>query len=374
MEMDAAPAVLDLLVVGLGPGGCAAALAAHLQGLRTLAVEARGPEATRSRLVLVRPGAQDVLRRIGLPGVTHGRRASTIRHIEGSLREALTSRAAASDTLSLCWHTRVTALEQTPDHVRVSLFDATCGQPRTVHARHVIDASGGRLEPLGRPERERRGPQHIVATAEYETPPWFDGIAGVRDPASGEALVLVPMRGRTSITAYLDAPPGRATDPAALVQRFEAVTQRLAMGTPREPVLAVDVVQRLLRQPCSDRVLPIGDSVGTVDLWLGAGMSTAIEDAFDAAQGLAIAQGLAPAARELAHTRRTGAGILARHRARKRQGQWMLALRPLLVRLWPAVPLHTVQREAVGCPRLLWPAMRLVVGRRPQAAGAKAAD
>ena len=49
---------VDVLVAGLGPGGCVAALAAHAEGFSTLAVEARGPEATRPQLVLVRPGAR----------------------------------------------------------------------------------------------------------------------------------------------------------------------------------------------------------------------------------------------------------------------------------------------------------------------------
>ena len=48
---DADPARVDLLVAGLGPGGCAAALAARARALSTLAVEARGPEATRAQLV-----------------------------------------------------------------------------------------------------------------------------------------------------------------------------------------------------------------------------------------------------------------------------------------------------------------------------------
>ena len=55
---------VDVLVAGLGPGGCMAALLAHRQGLSTLAVEARGPEASRMRLVLVRPRAQELLRQI----------------------------------------------------------------------------------------------------------------------------------------------------------------------------------------------------------------------------------------------------------------------------------------------------------------------
>ena len=372
---------VDVLVAGLGPGGCAAALAAHGEGLTTLAVEGRGPEATRSRLVLVRPGAQEVLRQIGLPNITHGRRASTIRQVEESLRGALSaaagtpSTAAASGSdpatppLSLCWHTRVVGLKPGPESVLVTLLDGATGQERRVEARHVVDATGGRLEPLGRPARVRSGSSHYVATAEYETPPWFDGIAGARDAATGEILVLVPMRGRGSVTAYLDAPPGGASDRETLLQRFEGVTRRLALGTPREEVLAVDVVQRVLQSPSPDRVLPIGDSVGTVDLWLGAGMSTAIEDALDAARAIAVAQRKPRAADELAHVRAASARILARHRSRMRNGHLLLLVRPLVIRLWPAVPLEDVQRDAVGCPKVLWSAARLIIGGRPRSTG-----
>ena len=91
-EGDEAPMDrVDVLVAGLGPGGCAAALAARAQGLSTLAVEAHGPQATRSQLVLVRPGAQAALRQLGLPDVTEGRRTTTIRHVETRLRAALRS-------------------------------------------------------------------------------------------------------------------------------------------------------------------------------------------------------------------------------------------------------------------------------------------
>jgi flavin-dependent dehydrogenase len=370
----ARPAVdtVDVLVAGLGPGGCAAALAAHREGLRILAVESRGPQGSRSRLVLVRPGAQEALRQIGLPDLTQGRRASTIREVEEKLREALEAAAAGlhdkgpASSLSMCWHTRVVALQPCVGGMQVSLLDGVSGQQRTVMARHVVDATGGRLESLGRPARASTGRSHLVATAVYDTEPWFDGIAGTRDRATGEALVLVPMRGRGSITAYLDALPGGTTDRDTLQTRFETVAQQLQLGTPREPVLVVDVVQRLLQRASTDRVLPIGDSVGTVDLWLGAGMSTAIEDALDAARAIAAALRETRAEDELAHTRAASKRILGRHRSRKRGGQMMMLARPLLVRLWPQVPLEAVRREAVNCPAVLWPAMRLVAGRRPQ--------
>jgi len=376
-EAAAAMAEVDVVVAGLGPGGCAAALAARAEGLTTLAVEGRGPQATRSRLVLVRPGAREVLRQIGLPDITQGRRASTIRHMEEGLRNALADAAGqpgaacdatATTPLALCWYTRVVGLQPGPAGVVVTLLDQATGQERTVLARHVVDATGGRLEPLGRPARVATGPSHLVATAVFDTPPWFDGIAGTRDTVTHEALVLVPMRGRGSVTAYLDALPGGRTDREVLVRRFEEVTRRLALGMPREDVLVVDVVQRLLKRPSTDRVLPIGDSVGTVDLWLGAGMSTAIEDALDAARGIAAAQRAPRVAEELALTGATSARILVRHRSRMRSGRLMLAARPLLVRLWPAVRLEDVRREAVYCPALLWPAMRLIAGRRPQGA------
>ena len=43
-------------------------------------------------------------------------------------------------------------------------------------AREEAAGLRGRLEALGRPARERAGPAHVVATAEYSVPPWFDGI------------------------------------------------------------------------------------------------------------------------------------------------------------------------------------------------------
>lgn len=366
---------VDVLVAGLGPGGCTAALAAHRQGLSTCAVEARGVEGTRERLVLVRPGAQEALARIGLPRFTEGRRASTIRHTENRLRAELvalqsglvSTQPGQAPALALHWHTRVVALQPAADGVCVTLQDAQGGQS-TVHAGYLIDATGGRLEPLGMPERRLYGPHHVVVTNEFDTEPWFDGIAGARDRDSREALVLVPMRGRGSITAYLDLPLGPVPDPQAAVARFEAVASRLGLIRPREASLAVDVVQRLLPRPGCGRIVPIGDSVGTVDLWLGAGMSTAIEDAVQAAEAIAAARqaGSVPAGGALVDAAQIA--IHARHRRRSRQGRLMQAARPFLVLFWPVRPLVTLVRGDVRSPRVLWPAMRLVAGRRPSAA------
>jgi 2-polyprenyl-6-methoxyphenol hydroxylase-like FAD-dependent oxidoreductase len=358
---------VDVLVAGLGPGGCAAALATHRHGLTTLAVEARGTESTRERLVLVRPGAQAALERLGLPGFTEGRRTTTIRQTEARLRAELAARAAAggpgASALALRWHTRIVHLAAGDDAVHVVLEDAD-GRRQSLHAGHVIDATGGRLESAGLPARRRHGPSHVVVTNEFDTEPWFDGIAGVRDPGSGEALILVPMRGRQSITAYLDLPPGRAVDAPAAVQRFEAIAARLGLRRARQPAHVVDVVQRLQAAPGRGRVVPIGDSVGTVDLWLGAGMSAAIEDAVDAGEAIAAAHG-APGPAAVAHIAAAQAVIHARHRRRSRQGRLMQAARPLLVRLWPAQALDRVERDSVRSPRGLWQAMRVVAGRRP---------
>ncbi|MBL8307532.1 MAG: FAD-dependent monooxygenase [Rubrivivax sp.] len=363
---------VDVLVAGLGPGGCAAALAARAAGLSTLALEARGPEATRAQLILLRPGAQAALQRLGLPDVTEGRRTTTIRHVENRLRAALMAAqaegrtAAAPAPFELHWHTSVSGLDVGPDHVLVTLRDATTGSERQVRARHVIDAAGGRLEALGRPARERAGPTHIVATAEYSAPPWFDGIVGVHDAQTHELCMLFPTWGRKGVIVYLDARPGPGTDGATHVQRFEALARSLDLGPPQYPVMAVDVFQRALSRPTDDRVLPIGDSVGNVDVLWGAGASSAIEDGAEAAIAIAAAQRAATPAAEQARTREACARIFARHRAIVRRGRIVLAVRPVLERAWPKATLPAVQREAVGPPPLLWPAVRLAFGRRPQ--------
>ena len=377
---EAPQPLYDVLVAGLGPGGCAAALAAHAAGLRVLAVEARGPQATRSQLVLVRPGAQAALCRLGLPDITEGRRTTTIRHVENRLRDALATAAEASHRspptpgmrppeppLDLCWHTGVVAVAPGPADVQVTLRDEPGGAQRTVSARHLVDATGGRLEALGRPARQRAGPGHLVITAEYTAPPWFDGIVGVRDPATHELYLLFPTWGRAGVIAYFDTPPGARLDGATLARRFEAIAGQLALGPPRQPVEAIDVYQRRLARPSTDRVLPIGDAVGNVDVLLGAGMSWAIEDGVDAALGVAAAQRRPSAALEMAVTQATGARIFARHRAGSLRGRLMLAVRPLLERAWPRATLPHIGRDSLGPPPLLWPAVRFVFGRRPRA-------
>lgn len=364
-------AMVDLLVAGLGPGGCAAALAARAAGLSTLAVEARGPEATRAQLILVRPGAQAALVQLGLPDITEGRRTTTIRHVENRLRAALTATAAQASAESppfdLCWHTSVSGLHEAADHVLVTLRHEASGQERQVRARHLLDATGGRLEALGQAARVKVGKCHWVITAEYAVPPWFEGIVGVRDKSTHELYLLFPTWGRRGVIAYLDAAPGSGGDGAILAERFEGIAASLGLGTPLHPSWAVDVFQRALRRPATGRIVPIGDSVGTVDVLTGNGASTAIEDGVHAAQAVAAAQRAGSAAAEEAFTRRANAEIFAHHQRAIWRGRAILAVRPILERAWPAAPLPAVGRDGVGPPPLLWPAVRFVFGRRPQA-------
>lgn len=362
----------DLVIAGVGPGGCVAALAAQQLGLRTLAVDARGPEARRPQLVLVRPLARAALTRLGLPDVTEGRRTSTLRQVENRLRAELAARSAAQGpaaaTVDLQWHTAASALAVHDTHVAVTLQPDGDAPPRTVTTRHLLDATGGRLERLGRPARVARGPQHWVALAEYAEPPWFESVHGISDRRRSDLYFLFPTWGRRGVIAYFDAPPGRDIDVDDFIRRFDATAERLGLGTPLYPCWAVDVQMRSLQVPSEDRVVPIGDSVGTVDVLLGAGMSTAIEDGEEAVRAIAAAQRCADPAREMALTRQASAQLLARHRRVIRQGRWMLRLRHLMLLAWPGGSLPEVDRRTPGVPPLLWPAVRFIYGRRPRAA------
>ena len=80
--------------------------------------------------------------------------------------------------------------------------------------------------------RQRAGPSHLVVTAEYAAAPWFDGIVGVRDPATHELYLLFPTWGRRGVIAYFDSPPGGGTDVDACAQRFQASADSLGLGAP----------------------------------------------------------------------------------------------------------------------------------------------
>lgn len=366
MNADALP-MLDLVVAGLGPGGAAAALAARQAGLAVLAVEARGPEAKRAQLILVRPGARAALARIGFADITEGRRTTTIRHVENRLRGALEA-PPGSAPFAHRWHTSVVALHEAHDHVRVTLRDEADGCLREVRARHVIDASGGRLDVPGRAPRRRMGPSHWVITAEYAAPPWFEGIVGLHDRATHELCMLFPTWGRRGVIAYLDAQPdpsGGEGDGTRLAGRLAAIATGLGLGAPLYPAWAVDVVQHLLPGPTSGRIVPIGDAVGTVDVLTGNGMSTAIEDAVATVEALCVAQRVPTPAAEAALMPAVHAAVYRRHRRAMWRGRVVLAVRPVLERIWPAAVLPHVQRASLGPPPLLWPMVRVVFGKRP---------
>ncbi|MCB1994682.1 MAG: hypothetical protein KDG57_02190, partial [Rhodoferax sp.] len=104
-----------------------------------------------------------------------------------------------------------------------------------------------------------------------------------------------------------------------------------------------------------------------VDLWIGAGMSTAIEDGADAAEAIARAQRSGDPATEMRLTREASARAVARHKRRIWLGRVVVAARPLIIRLWPTLPLDRVTRDALRSPRWLWQGIRVVFGRRPPA-------
>ena len=188
----------------------------------------------------------------------------------------------------------------------------------------------------------------MVVTAEFAAPPWFDGIVGVRDRASREICILFPTWQRRSVIAYLDSLPGSQVDAADMVRRFDGLAQRLALGAPMQPPLAVDVYQRVLPRPTGDRVVPVGDAIGNVDVLWGAGLSNAIEDGVDAGFALAAAQRRGSTDAEMALTRDLGQRLFRRHHQTIRRGRLILALRPVMERLWPAFQEIDTSSGALG--------------------------
>ncbi|WP_298457094.1 NAD(P)/FAD-dependent oxidoreductase [uncultured Cellulomonas sp.] len=264
----------DVLVVGGGPVGLAAAIEARLAGLDVVLVEPRPGPVDKACGEGLMPGSVRALDRLGVHPeghpllgvryldptrrVTHLFRGTAGRGVRRTaLHGALAARAAE---LGVHRHeARVTDLEQTDGAVTAA----------GVRARWLLGCDGlhSTVRRLAGLEAPARGPRRYGIRRHFRLAPWAD-VVEVHWGPRAEAYVTPVGDGLVGVA--LLGPP--RTDFATTLAGFPDLAARLAGAEPDGPVRGAGPLLQRTWARTRGRVRLVGDASGYVDALTGEGM------------------------------------------------------------------------------------------------------
>jgi flavin-dependent dehydrogenase len=267
----------DVLVVGGGPGGLAAALHARAHGLSVVVAEPRDSPIDKACGEGLMPGGLSELAALGVDPA--GMAFRGIRYTDGTrraqayfrtglgrgvrrttLHAALAARAKEVDTEWVS--TKVTTVTQDADGVGAA----------GLRARYLVGADG-----LHSTVRRRVGIESVAGTPRrfgvrrhYPVPVWSEFVEVHWSP-HGEAYVT-PVEPDLVGVAILSS--GKRPD----LNWFPWLARRLA-GVPPGPERGCGPLRQVVSRRVAGRVLLVGDAAGYEDALTGEGMSLAVKQA-----------------------------------------------------------------------------------------------
>lgn len=308
---------VDVAVVGGGPAGLAAALAARHAGLDVTVVERRRPPLDKACGEGLMPSALAALARLGVAVPARSAPFTGIRYRAGGalaeadfpagqsgrgvrrteLHAALAGAAAAAG-VELAWGRAATGLTAT----------GIATDQGELAARWVVGADGlrSRVRAWAGLERTRRAPRRCGVVRHFRRAPWSARVE-VTFGAGVEAYVT-PLAADEIGVALLWPGDGDGFD--ALVAR--RLPPELGRRLADAPVVGRDrgagPFRQRVRAAARGRVALLGDAAGYVDALTGEGLALAFQEAL--ALGPALARGdLAGYARAVARIRRAPEAI-----------------------------------------------------------------
>jgi menaquinone-9 beta-reductase len=316
----------DVFVIGGGPAGLAAAIAARQQGLRVMLADGAEPPIDKACGEALMPDAVTALERLGVSippseswpvqGVRFLSPALSVEanfpsHNYGlsvrrtTLHAAMTERAAALG-VDLLWQRAVTAIST--DEVRLG--------KQTIRSRWIIGADGcnSRVRRWANLDSRRRGDLRFAFRRHYRVTPWTDRIEIYWGKhVQGYATAVSPDQVCVAVASH--DPRLRLEDSLPVFPELEA---RLCgvdiISAEKGSVSANSKLRRVWR----NNVALIGDASGTVDAITGDGLGLSFNQAIVLANSLVT-------------------GNLARYQSEHRR----LACRPL----WMARLMLTLDRR-----------------------------
>jgi flavin-dependent dehydrogenase len=284
----------DVLVVGGGPAGLAAAIAASMRGLRAAVVDPRRPPIDKPCGEGLLPEAVDGLRCFGVPlsseiafplrGICFRDELSNVSALlpEGrafglrrtALHELLTARAAAAG-VTFFWGAHVTDFEE--GGARVDGEFLRCRWLVGADGHNSVVRKWAELEPRGTNGRRFAFREH------FSISPWTEFVeVHWGDHAQ---MILTPVGSREVCVGVFTSDPQMRLEEA--LKEFPAVAQRLRyaprVSAERGTVTALERPRRVTR----GNIALIGDASCTVDGVAGQGLSLAFQQAGQLAEAMA---------------------------------------------------------------------------------------
>ncbi|MBH0022697.1 NAD(P)/FAD-dependent oxidoreductase [Salinibacterium sp. SWN248] len=287
---------MDVIVVGGGPIGLAAAINARLRGLTALVVEPRTGTIDKACGEGVMPGAVAELAALGVH--PHGRKIAGISYQDGTrtaehrfasdaalgvrrteLHRALTERALE---LGVEFdHGKVEAIEQGDDGENGGAVSAHLADGRTIEGRWMLGCDGLHStvrELVGlaaRPRRvRRRDSRRFGIRQHFEIAPWTDLVEVHWAPTA--ELYVTPVSD-TEVGVAVLGPRGTSFEEA--LASVPALAERLRGATPASSVRGAGPLLQNTTGQRAGRVLLVGDAAGYVDAITGEGIRLGLAEA-----------------------------------------------------------------------------------------------
>ena len=283
----------EVIVVGAGPAGIVAAIAARRQGLQTIVLDARNPPidkpcgegilpqgvaALKSLGISLPPESAFPFRGIRFVDEDYSARADFVGATGFSVRRVklhqLLVDHAFEAGVEFRWGARMTQIDE----------EAVTTAKERLSYRWLIGADGQNsqvrkwagLDP--RTARRKR----FGFCSHFQVEPWSD-VAEVHW-ARGCQIFITPMAGREVGVAVLSRDPGLRLE-GALV-RFPAIAEKLRGAASTTKEMGDTTSLRILPSVARGRVALIGDASGTVDAVTGHGLSLSFQQAIPLAEAM----------------------------------------------------------------------------------------
>jgi flavin-dependent dehydrogenase len=281
----------DVIIVGAGPAGIAAAIAASAKGLRTLVVDAQRPPIDKPCGEGLLPHGEAALRELGIHlnsdvaapffGIRFADKDSSVcakfsggvgfalRRIR--LHQLLLERATHVG-VSFLWGTHVTNIDT--DHV-------TAGGNR-IRYQWLVGADGrnSQVRKWAKLDSTSFAKKRFAFRRHYQVRPWTDLVEFYW--GDGCQMVMTPTGEMEACVTFFSRNSRFRLDQA--MQFFPALAARLEDATPTTNELGA--VTSLTRFPevVRGRAALVGDASGTVDAIAGHGLSLSFQQALDLAE------------------------------------------------------------------------------------------
>jgi len=284
----------DVFVIGGGPGGLAAAIAARRKGFRVTLADLSGPAADKACGEGLMPETLEALRSLGVEiPVSHGRPFRGISFLDYSLSveagfpaghgigvrrttlHSLLAEHAAACGVRLLWRTNVTGITA---HGVV----LTEGH---VHSRWIVGADGGNSPVRGWSGMDPAvpAPRRFGFRRHYRVEPWTDRVEVHWGP--GCQIVVTPV-GSGEVCAALISSDAKLRIADAL-PLFPVLAARLQTALPASLERGATCVSLRLPRVFRDHVVLLGDASGSVDAITGQGLYLAFFQAIALADAMA---------------------------------------------------------------------------------------